>query len=185
LAVLLDLSNQANPKDARGFDIHEAQMNAAWLLQHGVPHHMILEESTSMETVGNALFARVMHTDVLSLKHIAVINNGWHMPRTMHVFSHVFGVPSGRECAHERAHMTVLTFVECASGLEPTIELQRLAREKASISKFAPGGKWQTDTATLELLHLWLHRENMAYSVQRIGREAFEPSIDPAVAKSY
>jgi len=63
--------HKANPKDERTFDIHESAMNAAWLLERGVPHDMILEESSSMETVGNAFFTRVLHADVLSLKHIA------------------------------------------------------------------------------------------------------------------
>jgi len=46
-------------------------MNAAWLLERGVPHEMILEENSSMETVGNAFFTKVLHADVLALQHIA------------------------------------------------------------------------------------------------------------------
>ena len=32
---------------------HQASMNARWLMEHGVPPHMILEENSSMETVGD------------------------------------------------------------------------------------------------------------------------------------
>ena len=63
--------HKPNPIDKRGFAIHEASMNAEWLIKRGVPHHFILEENSSMETVGNAYFARILHADVLSFKHIA------------------------------------------------------------------------------------------------------------------
>ena len=56
------------PHDAVGFERHEAQDNAHYLISHGVPAASVLEESVSLETVGNAYFARVLHTDVRSLQ---------------------------------------------------------------------------------------------------------------------
>lgn len=62
------------PHDAAGFERHEAGDNAKWLMSHGVLPGDVLEESVSLETVGNAFFARVMHTDVRSLRR--VMHNG-------------------------------------------------------------------------------------------------------------
>lgn len=70
------------PHDAAGFERHEAQDNARWLINQGVPPESLLEESVSLETVGNAFFTRVLHTDVRSLRRLAIINNRFHMPRT-------------------------------------------------------------------------------------------------------
>ena len=169
-----------NPRDERGFDLHEASMNAEFLIQHGVPYNMILEENSSMETVGNAFFIRVLHADVLKLRRLAVINNNWHMQRTQHVFEHVFSVPgSGLHKPN-----TSLEFIQCESGLEAAVEQQRLAKERESVPKFAPDSNWQEATPDLEALHLWLHRQNMAYSVARLAQGG-RGQIDPTLARSY
>lgn len=185
--------HKLGPRDERGFEFHEAAMNADWLIERGVPQEMVLEENSSMETVGNAFFVRVLHADVLELEHLAVINNGWHMTRTQDIFSHVFSVPSRASlCAAEEAgagggrserKRPLLTFITCESGLDPEVERQRLAREAESIPNFAAGSKWQKATGTLESLHLWLHRENLAYSPQ--GRKQRRAPINPHLAKSY
>ncbi|KAL3902938.1 MAG: hypothetical protein SGPRY_011867 [Prymnesium sp.] len=70
------------PRDVVGFERHEAQDNAQWLIRHGVPPDAMLEESLSLETVGNAFFTRVIHTDTRSLRRLVVVNNRFHMPRT-------------------------------------------------------------------------------------------------------
>lgn len=42
---------QPCPKDAAGFERHEAADNALFLIERGVPPEAILEESASLETV--------------------------------------------------------------------------------------------------------------------------------------
>ena len=144
---------------------------------------MVLEENSSMETVSNAFYTRVLHADVLNFQRIAVINNNWHMQRTRHVFEHVFSVPG----SSRRLHMpsTSITFIEVASGLDADVQEQRLEREQQSIPKFAPGSAWQQATPTLEALHLWLHRENMAYSVRRLAGSDSRAPMDSTLARSY
>ena len=164
-------------------------MNADWLIKRGIPPEMILEENSSMETVGNAFFVRVLHADILSFFRIGIITNAWHMSRTRDVFSHVFSVP--RQAWSEKLESNrrpVLTFVACASGLDAQVERHRLASEQVKIPKFALGSKWQADTRTLESLHLWLHRENMAYSPSARHHDdpsSLRPPVDPSVAQSY
>ncbi len=74
--------HKPNPLDARGFWVSEAASNARYLLALGVSPERVLEESFSLDTLGNAYFARAVHTDVRALCRLAVVNNGFHMPRT-------------------------------------------------------------------------------------------------------
>ena len=168
------------PHDASGFERLESQDNAKYLLSHGVDPSRILEESVSLETVGNAYFARVMHTDVRALRRLVVINNHFHMPRTRAVFGHVFRIPP-REGAPDAAYE--LDFVEVDDRLPRDVLEVRLQKEEAALPKFAPGGPWQSSTPTLRDLHDWVHRENMAYASRRLLKE--RAPLDPALLKSY
>ena len=51
------------PHDAAGFERHESADNAKALLGLGVAPEHLLEESVSLETVGNALHTRLLHTE--------------------------------------------------------------------------------------------------------------------------
>eukprot|EP00960_Hanusia_phi_P068252 766797-Hanusia_phi.AAC.4 len=127
--------HKPSPLDDRGFEIHEASMNAKWLIDHGVDPSDILEESASMETVGNAYFVRALHTDVLQLHRLVVINNFWHMPRCKAVFDHVFSVPN--------------------DGPNDGVLKLRLEREKKSLPNYLPESTWAKKIKTLRDLHKW------------------------------
>lgn len=130
--------------------------------------------------VGNAYFARVLHTDVRGLRNLAVINNHFHMLRTRNVFSHVFEVPP-REGQPPSAY--TLEFIEVDDRLAADVLEARLAKEAKAAPRFAPGEAWQTSTPTLRELHDWVHMENSAYASSRLLQER-EP-IDPELLKSY
>jgi len=168
------------PHDKAGFERHESADNAAFLLARGVPASHLLEESASLETVGNALYARLLHTDPLGLRRLAVVNNRWHMPRTRAVFGHVFGVPPAEGAP---APSYELDFVEVEDGLAPDVLQARLKKEEASLPKFLPNGSWQNSTRSLQDLHRWLHQENTAYSASRLLVE--RKPLDPQLLKSY
>ena len=60
-----------------------------------IPADFILEENLALDTIGNAYFARLLHTDVdPTLRGLAVITNAWHMPRSKAVFEHIFSLPA-------------------------------------------------------------------------------------------
>ena len=168
------------PHDAAGFERHEAEDNARYLIRHGVPPASILEESVSLETVGNAYYSRVLHTDVRALTKLVIINNHFHMPRTKAVFGHVFRVPpldGHPDASYE------LDYVEVEDRLEPEILEVRLRKEAASLPKFEAGGAWQDATPTLRELHDWVHMENTAYASKRLVQE--RKPLDPELLKSY
>ena len=100
--TLEDLQNPRKPTEAdmrAGFERHESSDNARHLLEvhlmaptpsaphtprgaatraraaqvGGIPAEMLLEESVSLETVGNAFYTRTIHTDVRGLRRLAAL----------------------------------------------------------------------------------------------------------------
>ena len=75
--------HKPNPRDARGFDSKESTASARYLIsEHDVPPADVLEEAFSLDTIGNAYFLRVWHTDVAGYRSLLVVNNAFHLPRT-------------------------------------------------------------------------------------------------------
>lgn len=168
------------PLDAAGFQRAESADNARYLLSKGVPAERLLEEGVSLETVGNAYFTRVLHTELRGLRKLAVVNNAFHMPRTRHVFEHVFRVPPR---AGEPASSYQLFFVEVEDRMEPEPLRARLEKEALAAPRFAPGSEWARATATLRELHQWVHYENTAYAARRLLED--RAPLDPELLKSY
>ncbi len=51
-----------------------------------MPAERIWAETASLDTIGNAYFARVIHTDPAGLRRLLVVNSAFHMPRTRMIF---------------------------------------------------------------------------------------------------
>lgn len=69
----------------------ESRASAKFLLDRGVKQNEILIEDTSLDTIGNAYFLRLLHVEPLRLRRIHIITNHFHMHRTgICVFSIVF-----------------------------------------------------------------------------------------------
>src|SRR5689334_14924059 len=80
------------PRDEQGYPVFESIAGARYLLMNGIPANKILTEASSYDTIGNAYFARTIHTDPLGLRHLLVITSAFHMPRTRAIFEWVFGL---------------------------------------------------------------------------------------------
>ena len=80
------------PLDEQGFPVLEAIAAARYLAEQGIPPARILPEICSLDTIGNAYFARVIHTDPLGLSTLRVITSAFHMPRTQAIFEWVFHI---------------------------------------------------------------------------------------------
>eukprot|EP00937_MAST-01D_sp_MAST-1D-sp2_P007388 g7388.t1 len=189
------------PHDAAGFERHESSDNAKALLDLGVAPQHLLEESASLETVGNALYTRLLHTDPAGLRRLAIVNNRWHMARTKAVFSFVFGLPAAGACGtasgvdmppapgadtargRGSTHPYALQFVAVGDHLEPDVLEARLAKEAAATPRFALGGAWRNGMLTLCDMWRWLHFENTAYAAKRLLH--LRQPIDPSLLKSY
>jgi uncharacterized SAM-binding protein YcdF (DUF218 family) len=193
------------PHDAAGFERHEAADNAALLLRElGVPASRLAEEGVSLETVGNAFFARALHTDPAGLRRVAVVNSRFHMPRTRAVFDFVFGLPSGPPTTHGMQGREggqgegagggggggggggsgyELTYFAVADRLPAGVLAARRAKERLATPRFAAGGAWRRGLRTTGDMWRWLFFENGAYASKRLLLE--RKPLDPELLKSY
>ena len=77
------------PETSAGRAIDEAAASAKFLVEHGVQPEMILLESWSLDTIGNAYATCLMHLAPLGLARIMVVTNPFHMKRTKAIFEFV------------------------------------------------------------------------------------------------
>lgn len=171
--------HKPNPRDARGFDTHESTSSARYLIQLGVPPEIVLEEALSLDTIGNAVYLRLLHTEVLGLRRLLVVNNGWHMPRTRAIFDAVFALPFDGDSGRAACEY-VLEYEEVADELTPDALGARHEREAQSLAQ------WQRTAPrfrSLRELHRWMHFEHGAYAVSRLTKQP--EKLDEAALKSY
>src|SRR4051794_19910913 len=76
-AYLIPLSggtpHRPPPLDARGFPISEAHAGAAYLMARGIPARRILIEASSLDTIGNAWFSRMLHVIPRGFERLLVV----------------------------------------------------------------------------------------------------------------
>ena len=76
-----------------------------------------------MDTIGNAYFARLLHTDVVPhVRRLAIVTNTWHMPRVRAVFDHIFALPATEGAAKPGY---ALTYVEVGDALPADVRHHR------------------------------------------------------------
>ena len=170
--------HKPNPRDARGFDSKESTASARYLIsEHDVPPADVLEEAFSLDTIGNAYFLRVWHTDVAGYRSLLVVNNAFHLPRTRAIFDHVFSLPAAPGAA---APDYALTYAEAPNALPPDVEAARVQREAKSLAAYA---KTAARVATLADMHDFLFFDHGAYATKRL----LDPPkpLDAAALKSH
>jgi len=77
-------------KGRDNYPITEAEAMSAFLQQHGIPAVDILTEHLSTDTLQNAYFSRVIHTDPLEFHSATVVTNEFHFKRSKLIFDWVF-----------------------------------------------------------------------------------------------
>ncbi len=133
----------------------EAIAAARALLARGVPPECIWAETASLDTIGNAYFARAIHTDPAGLRRLLVVNSAFHMPRTRMVFDWVFGLPPA-EPPYSLDYHTVPD-----AGLTGERLGARRAKEAARMEELR---RTTPRIASLAALHRWLFAEHRAYA---------------------
>lgn len=112
--------------DYRGFPISEADASAKYLLENGVEDPArILLDTWSLDTIGNAYFARLMMCDPMGMRRLCIITSMFHMNRTKLIFEWIFSL-DGRH--------TKIDFV-CTPdrGMSSIQSATRSEKEKGSI----------------------------------------------------
>ncbi len=142
------------PPLKKGFPVDESIAAAKYLIRKEVPANKILAETVSLDTIGNAYFARVIHTEPRGLKRLCVITSEFHMPRTKAIFDWVFGL--------KPLHKYKINYVEVSDkGIDAELMKVRYARERQSLKKVLANKKSIT---TLAQFHAWLFTKHEAYA---------------------
>jgi hypothetical protein len=148
--------HRAPPLDAAGDPVLESVAAAKALLTRGVPVARIWVETASLDTIGNAYFARVIHTDPAGLRRLLVVNSEFHMPRTRMIFDWIFGLPPA-DPPYVLDYHTVPD-----QGLT---EVRLEARRAKEVARMEDLRLTIPRIANLAALHHWLFTEHRAYAV--------------------
>ncbi len=171
IALSAGTPHKPPPIDNSGRPIFESAAGVEYLLRRGYRRELLLAETASYDTLGNAYFCRVTHTDPANLRRLAVVTSEFHMPRTKAVFRWVFAaVPS-------EAYQ--LTFVETPNtGMRAEWRESRIAKERRSLEELQ---RLMGQRRTLAAIHGWLFRDHTAYAA---GKRA-ERTADGTLLESY
>ncbi len=170
LALSAGSTHRPPPLDRTGRPIFESMAGVNYLLRRGYRRERLLAETSSFDTVGNAWFCRVIHTDPANLRRLAVVTSEFHMPRTETIFRWIFSaLPSE---AYD------LTFVAAPDNMPGALRELRRAKETAALVRLAP---LVEQYRTLAAIHRWLFGEHRAY---RAG-SAPEPPLDAQLLDTY
>lgn len=146
------------PLDAAGFPILESVAAAHYLIRRGIEPARVLPETISLDTIGNAYFARIQHTDPLHLRHLHVITSEFHLPRTEAIFTWVFQLSS----SNPHYHLTFETVPNV--GIADTVLAARNQKERQGLARVR---ELRSQLTSLPDLHHWLYTEHQAYAVAR------------------
>jgi uncharacterized SAM-binding protein YcdF (DUF218 family) len=142
------------PLDPAGAPLFESVAGARYLLAKGFPAERTLVETMSYDTIGNAFFARVIHTDPLDLRSLTIVTSAFQMPRVTAVFEWVFGLSTDR-------YRLVFEPVPDV-GIDPEALDERRRRERRSLDNVT---RLRERHRTLADLHHWLFTQHAAYSL--------------------
>ena len=95
--------------DKHEFPIDEASASAAYLIERHIPSNKILIENWSLDTIGNAYFARQCILEPMELHRLAVITNEFHMARTKLIFDWVCSLTNSTKDRCEKYHIDYFT----------------------------------------------------------------------------
>lgn len=142
--------------DDEGFPLFESSVAASYLVKKGVDPKRILREWASYDTIGNAYFARVIHTEPRRWRRLAVITSEFHMTRTQQIFRWVFSLGDPKPSYQ-------LNFISVTDkGIDPKIILPRIEKEKVGLRGLL---KLQEEISTLQEFHAWLFKNHGTYAV--------------------
>ncbi len=162
------------PRDTQGYPLFESVAGAHYLLSRGVPATKILTETASYDTIGNAYFARTLHTDPLGLRRLLVVTSAFHMPRTRAIFEWVFGL------SVTNPPYTLEFAAASDEGLDPAMLRVRHAKEAEGLQRLLP---LTQHIRTLPDLHRFLFTQHDAYAVARFTYT--RPTAEKSVRDMY
>jgi hypothetical protein len=158
--------------DARGRVAFEAVVYADALIAAGVPSDLLLKETQSADTIGNAWYSYLEHARPARWAATLVVTNSFHMPRARHAFTWVWGLEAGAG---------TLRFLSTPDeGMPADVLTARAAKEEAALRAQLANAARVRDSKTF---HGWLNTTHLCYAVNRQGE--VPEVLAPAAAASY
>jgi uncharacterized SAM-binding protein YcdF (DUF218 family) len=155
-----------------GYPILESVAGARYLMTQGIAPDRIRIEALSLDTIGNAYFAKLLHVDPAKWSRLLVVTSEFHMPRTRAIFEWVFGFEAGRYSVEFDASPN--------TGMSDTVLALRSEKERRSLNGLQ---LLRQKIHSLPQLHEWMFSEHGAYSAA--GRCKQASGHDPDLVDSY
>jgi len=143
-------------------------------------------ENLSDDTIGNAIFSRLLFTDLHpEWKKIEIVTSDFHMERTKAIFQWAYSLEKLDESWWSswarRALPVELSFRQTSSGsLTHSERQQRSEREAQNLASFRTGPAQITD---LRGAHEFLFKRHSAYSTA--GALIKRPKLTPELEQTY
>lgn len=161
------LHKETKMKD--GFPLTEAESMGEYLLSKGVDNSRLLQEFASRDTIGNAYFSRLLHTDPGNLKKLLIVTSEFHMPRSKEIFEWIFNLEP-LDFEYE------LDFLETENiGLDEKALVARVEKEQKSLKLVRENRK---NITSLKQLHKWLFSVHNAYTIGKSPRRESGKILD-------
>lgn len=157
VALSRGTTHRSPPVNGRGFPILESAASAKYLLDNGLDNpKRILLDGWSLDTIGNAFFARNMICQPMALLRCCIITSAFHMPRTRAIFEWVFSL------GEDRFQLDYVVTPDI--GLDNSMSSARRRKEEESLTKL----RQQTipSIQSLSALSQFLFMEHGAYNTE-------------------
>ena len=161
------------PLTSDGRPIFESLTGARYLSERGVDPQRIFFETSSLDTIGNAYFSKVIHVDPMAIANLVVITSEFHVSRTEKIFRWVYGLDARRQYR--------LTFDATSNvGLDKNVLDERRKREQMSIQNV---DRMAARIQSIKDFHTWLFTEHTLYATAL--RNEPKEVIAPAIESTY
>lgn len=120
----------------------------------GIPYPNIYIENTSMDTIGNAYFTKILFTDILHLHTLLIITSDFHLRRVQLICDWIFSLSYPTKYKLTYMGTDDSSIIDCLKELRKVKERERIISLKQLIPTIT----------TLEEFHTWLYSQHTAYT---------------------
>ncbi|MCP5049603.1 MAG: YdcF family protein [bacterium] len=150
------------PLDEQGYPVFESIAAARYLMERGVDPQDILCEIASYDTIGNAWFSRIIHTEPRGFKRLLVITSEFHMARTKAIFEWVYGLPFPGGDRDSSYHLDFDAVPDVDEGIDADAQGVRAEKERKGLERIL---RFQKEIRTFDEFHRWLFTKHGAYAM--------------------
>jgi len=147
------------PQDKAKFPVLESIAGARYLVERGIEPSRVLPETSSLDTIGNAYFGRMQHTEPLGLRRLHVITSAFHLPRAEAIFAWIFQLSPP-----EPPYWLTFEAVPDVGLSEAVLAARRQREENGRVRVM----EVRSQLTTLAEVHRWLYTDHAAYAVGKL-----------------